>query len=456
MCSDASFQLDQLIRRCTPLLEQLGVGVLIADHNCVVRYVNPRYSAITGAQIDAIIGRPVQEVRPNDQFPIALKKNLPIYSGTTWDGSREYIIANYPLFINKRFSGGLCLVIDSTKFRRSALKSNRSIPQLRRIKGRVNESFSSRYTFKDILGRSESIAHTKKLAFKMAQSDSNVLITGESGTGKEMFTHAIHSASLRSGNPLVPVNCAAISPTLLESELFGYSEGAFTGARKGGKIGLVELADRGTLFLDEISDINIQQQAKLLRVLEEQRYMKVGGTSEKTIDIRVIACTNKDLETLALKNQFREDLFYRLSALQLHIPPLRERVEDIMILAKSFLGKISQASKKTISISDQACEYLRRYHYPGNVRELKHVIEYSSLMSSDTITPDNLPGKIVQGHRKSCDDDSEISPLKKSVRAYEARIINDALRKFGNTLEGKKRASQSLGISLATLYSKLN
>jgi PAS domain S-box-containing protein len=453
---DCSFELGELIRYSSSLLDPLNEGVLIADHNAVVRYVNPRYTAITGVEFDHIVGKPIRDVRPHALLPEVIKKNEPIEGVYRREGKVEYIVNISPLFINHRIVGGLSIVMDITKVKKMARELDKSISQLRRIKSSLRGFFPSRYTFKDILGESSSMTRAKEIAIKVAQSHSNVLISGESGTGKEMFAHAIHHESARAEKPFIPVNCAAISPSLVESELFGYSEGAFTGAKKGGKIGLLELANHGTVFLDEIGDMNVQQQAKILRVLEDKRFIKVGGTSEKELDVRVISCTNKDLESLTRKKLFREDLYYRLNAVQLNIPPLRERLKDIPVITNFLLEKLSQEGEKRIKISNEAIETLQLYPYPGNVRELKHIIEYCFLMSDDIITPEHLPARIVEGIRGHSESNREILPLEASVRTHEENMIRLALSRFGTTLEGKRKASRALGISLSTLYSKLS
>jgi PAS domain S-box-containing protein len=453
--ADFSFELGELIRYSSSLLDQLNEGVLIADHNCIVRYVNPRYTAITGVNFDTIVSKHIRDVRPHALLPGVVENKKSIEGVYRREGKVEYIVNISPIFINNKIVGGLSIVLDITKVKKMAKELDKSISQLRRMKSSLKGFFPARYTFSDILGKSSSIMQAKEIAIKVAQSDSNVLISGESGTGKEMFSHAIHHESSRRKNTFIPVNCAAISPSLLESELFGYSEGAFTGAKKGGKIGLLELANNGTVFLDEIGDMNVQQQAKILRVLEDKRFMKVGGTTEKELDIRVISSTNKDLESLTRKKLFREDLYYRLNALQLNIPPLRKRLDDIPVITNSLLDKLAQEGSKRIKISDEALELLQLYPYPGNVRELKHVIEYSFLMSDEIITPEHLPSRLVNGIRDNSESYHEILSLEDSLKAYEEKMIRIALSRFGTTLKGKRKASHALGISLSTLYSKL-
>ena len=453
--TDGPIKLRELIGFSSYLLDQLNEGILIADHNCIVCYVNPRYTKITGVAFDEIVGRPLLEVRPHALLPGVIKENRAVEGVYRKEGPIEYVVNISPLVINSQIVGGLSIVMDITTARKMARELDKSISKLRKIERSIKSIFPSRYTFQDILGKSSKIKTAIEVAARAAHSDSNVLIRGESGTGKEMLAHAIHKESERHGKPFIPVNCAAISPSLLESELFGYSEGAFTGAKKGGKIGLLELGNRGTVFLDEIGDMNTAQQAKILRVLDDKRFLRVGGTTEKEIDIRVISSTNKNLESLMGKGHFREDLFYRLNAVQITIPPLRERPGDIPVIASSFLEKFSIDGKKRLKISDQAMDTLQSYSWPGNVRELKHIIEYCILMSDDIITPSHLPTRLVAGSDDTIQKPSKIRPLKESTKVYQKRLIQLVIQSFGNSLEGKRKASQTLGISLSSLYQKL-
>lgn len=453
--TDGPTKLRELIGFSSYLLDQLNEGILIADRNCIVRYVNPRYTRITGVEFNEIVGRPLLEVRPHALLPEVIKKNQAIEGVYRKEGAVEYVVNISPLVINSKIVGGLSIVIDITTVRKMARDLDKSISKLKKIENSIRSIFPARYTFEDILGESSKIKSAIGIAIRAAHSNLNVLIRGESGTGKEMFAHAIHQESARQGKPFIPVNCAAISPLLLESELFGYSEGAFTGAKRGGKIGLLEVGNHGTIFFDEIGDMNADQQAKILRVLEDQRFLTVGGIAEKEIDIRIISSTNKDLESLMNRKIFREDLYYRLNAVQINIPSLRERVEDIPIIANSFLDKFSIEGKKKIRISDKAMDIFRNYSWPGNVRELKHVIEYCVLISDDVIKHNHLPSNLVDGG-DIFQETSEICSLKESMMVYQKRLIQQAIQSFGNNLEGKRKASRTLGISLSSLYQKLN
>ncbi|OAA84965.1 sigma-54 interaction domain-containing protein [Clostridium ljungdahlii] len=255
----------------------------------------------------------------------------------------------------------------------------------------TNKGLIARYDFNSIKTNSSSIKECIKLSNKVAKSDLTVLITGESGTGKELFAQSIHNASLRKNWPFVAINCAAVPESLLESELFGYESGAFTGARKEGKVGLFEQANMGTIFLDEIGDMPLTLQARLLRVLQERQVMRIGSDRLINVDIRVIAATNKNLLQMVEEGQFREDLFYRINVLPINIPPVRERKEDIISLIKYFMGR-----KKTIRLSDEVMEIFMNYSWPGNIREIQNVASYIKIMNDDNeVNIGDLPYYLV-------------------------------------------------------------
>jgi transcriptional regulator with PAS, ATPase and Fis domain len=287
---------------------------------------------------------------------------------------------------------------------------------------------------------------------KYAKTEGTILISGENGTGKEILAQGIHRNSSRRDKAFVPINIAAISPNLVESELFGYEEGTFTGALKGGKVGLFQIADGGTLFIDEIGDTPMEVQAKLLRTLQEKTVRRIGGIREISVDVRVIAATNKDLETMVSSGSFREDLFYRLSVFPVVLPPLRDRRADIIPLVESFLIQHKNDLKSDIGLSDDAKKMLIAYRWPGNIRELRNTIEFAvNMMENDTITSRNLPVRI----QASVDSDAKAERLSDMVRKFEKEEIAKLLNLHGHTLEGKKKVAEILGISLASLYSKI-
>ena len=290
----------------------------------------------------------------------------------------------------------------------------------------------------------------RKDVLKIADSPSTVLISGETGTGKEMFAKAIHYSSERKNAPFIPINCANIPDTLFESELFGYEEGAFTGARKGGKPGLFEIASGGTIFLDEIGELPLYLQSKLLRVLQEDTIHRLGSTNFTPVNVRVIAATNKDLEEMVKNSTFREDLYYRLNVIPMHIPPLKKRREDIEILALHFVEKYSNRLNKNIySISKEALSVLSSHNWPGNVRELENAIEYAvNMEEKNIIRLENLPNKF---RNESVDR----NPEKSSFAHLEYNLIKSILDRCGWDVKGKEKAAEELGISLRTLYRKL-
>lgn len=311
-------------------------------------------------------------------------------------------------------------------------------------------------TIDNIIGKSEVIEQLKSKIIKIADSNSTVLITGESGTGKELIARAIHSQSNRRDKPFIAINCGAIPDTLLESELFGYVKGAFTGADPRGKIGKFELANKGVIFLDEVGDMPIYLQVKLLRVLQERTLVRIGSNQQIPFDVRVITATNKDLKKLIMENEFREDLYYRMNVIPLEVPPLRQRIEDIQVLVTSTMEKYCGLFHKRIEgIDRQTMDTLISYPWPGNVRELENTIEFMINMADDfgMLTQDTLPRNVREYNNQpeKVSDDS-IRPL----RLVEQEHILKAIAFYGDNTKGKQVAAKQLGIGVATLYRKLN
>ncbi len=306
-------------------------------------------------------------------------------------------------------------------------------------------------TFSGIIGTSKEINEVKEKMRLIAPTDSTVLIRGETGTGKSIFARAIHEESPRRKNQFVSISCAAIPAPLLESELFGYEEGAFTGAKKGGKPGKFELAHGGTIFLDEIGDMPLDFQVKLLHVIENKSIARIGGVSFRDVDVRIIAATNRDLEDLIKEGKFREDLYYRINVIPFTLPVLRERKDDILLLMHHFLDYYGKRLNKKINgYKEEAREALLAYPWPGNVRELENAIEYAvNIESGFKISRNSLPDKISRYYSSS--DTSGIEDL----FSLERKAIKAALQKYGNSTWGKEKAASALGISRATLYRKL-
>ncbi|WIV11649.1 sigma 54-interacting transcriptional regulator [Proteiniborus sp. MB09-C3] len=301
-----------------------------------------------------------------------------------------------------------------------------------------------------IISKSSEMEIVKEKIRKIGNSSSSVLITGETGTGKEMVAKAIHYTSNRKSHPFVPINCANIPETIFESELFGYEEGAFTGAKKGGKLGLFEMANGGTIFLDEIGELPLHLQAKLLRVLQENTIQRLGSITSVPVDIRIITATNKDLEIMMNEKKFRDDLFYRLNVIHIYIPPLNKRSEDIEILTKHFVKKYSnKLNKEIFSVSNEAMDVLKSHSWLGNIRELENTIEYAiNMEDTNIIQKYNLPDRINSFADKIID-------IKDMVLEKEIDVIINALNKNGWDTKGKEKAAKELGISVRTLYRKL-
>jgi DNA-binding NtrC family response regulator len=304
-----------------------------------------------------------------------------------------------------------------------------------------------KYQFKNVIGRTPQMFQVYKTIAKVADTKSTVLLCGERGTGKELIARSIHYNSQRSNRPFIPVDCASLVETLIESELFGHVRGAFTGASSA-KRGLFEESDGGTLFLDEVGNLSLPMQSKLLRFLQEHEIKRVGGTESIKVDVRVIAATNQPLEPLVKSGKFREDLFDRLNVITITLPPLRERNEDVPLLASHFLQKFSEENHKTIShISPEALEILHQYSWPGNVRELEHTIERAVIFSTHPIIlPEDLPKKMSE-EIKGSEIPMHEKPL--SLKELEKKYI---LKVLQETRGNKKKASEILGIDRATLY----
>jgi transcriptional regulator with PAS, ATPase and Fis domain len=305
-----------------------------------------------------------------------------------------------------------------------------------------------------IVGQSDLIQNTRKLALQVSASDIPVLITGESGTGKETIAYYVHRNSKRAEGPFIQVNCAAIPSELIESELFGYEAGAFTGARSQGKLGKFELADNGTILLDEIGDMPLTMQAKLLRVLEEQELEHVGGTKTVKLDYRLIASTNKDLLEMIKNGAFREDLYYRISSFHIHAPSLRSIPEDIPAVARHLLSVLNlEMGTSVTEISDEAMALLKKYPWPGNVRELRNALETGLIMTKDNqVRPEHLPLRISGSGTMSEGLVRSRGSLRETLADVEKQVIVDTLRSVkGNRL----KAAKILGIHRSSLYEKM-
>lgn len=435
----------------------LGDGLLIADKQEIIQYVNPEYLRIVNMRAEDVLGQPIAKVRPGAILPTVIRTGISMSGVYRKVGTVEYVVDMAPIRVDGEIIGGVSVVKDIAEVRKLSAELRKTQNSLKELQGTMEDIFKAHYTFADLIGSSPSFRNVVALAERVAVSNSNILLHGESGTGKELMAQAIHNASLRKDGHFVAVNCAAIPAALIESEMFGYAEGSFTGSKKGGKIGLFQLADGGTLFLDEIGDMNPELQAKILRVLQEQKVRPVGELKEKKIDIRIIAATNQDPEKMIEKGRFRQDLYYRLSVIQLDIPSLRERKPDVIMLASHFAEQYNRAVPATFS--KEVKELLQGYDWPGNLRELKNVIEYACNMARDEqlISLHHMPERIRSTTKSSGDIvNKTMRLLDESIKEFEKETIKNAIRLYGDTLDGKRKACKALGISIATLYRKLS
>jgi PAS domain S-box-containing protein len=434
------------------LLELAYDGIVVVDNHGIITLISKAYADFLGISQKDAIGKHVTMVIENTRLPEVLK------TGKTEDAHLQSINGHYmiasriPLIKDGKIVGAIGKVLFRNIEELNAMhKRIVSLQQqLSLFKSKIGMGRYAKYSFSNILGKSDKILLAKTMAEKASMTDSTVLLIGESGTGKELFAHAIHQESARAAKTFIKINCAAIPAELLESELFGYEEGAFTGARKGGKIGKFELADGGTLFLDEIGDMPVNMQAKLLRVLQEKEIEKIGAQYSQAVDVRIIAATNQDLERLVDKGKVRADLFYRLNVVNIKIPALRERPEDIELLASYLLNKICNHLGKYIDdISPQALQMLKRHSWPGNVRELENALERAvNIIGKDgIISPQHLSeeinGKTAYG---------EIGPIKEFLEQAEKNAIEKAMQ----LSKGKKaKAARLLNISRSNLYERM-
>ena len=426
------------------VLETAHEGIFALDQKGYVKHCNKRAATLFNMTKRDLIGRHISKLMPGSPAIKVLEtgrgytENEEIFKV---DGGQHHFIVTV-----KPFSSGD--EIDGV------VVSFRDIEEAQKLVYNFNTR-TIKNTVDDIIGTSEKIMIAKKQALITARGNSTVLITGESGTGKEMFAKAIHYASARGDNPFITVNCGAIPENLLESELFGYEKGAFTGANEKGKVGKFELADGGTIFLDEIGDMPLHLQVKILHVLQNMRFEKVGGSRSIVVDVRVIAATNKDLEKMIEEGTFREDLYYRLSVIPLSIPPLRERKADIRMLMYHFLKKYNTfMNRKIEGFSDEVEELYMNYDWPGNVRELENAVEYGTNMAfGKVIDIEDVPVRILKKEEEIVKFKNMDKPLAEQVKLYEKEIITKKLQQHNGI---KEVVARELGLSRATLYRKLS
>ncbi|WP_353093719.1 sigma 54-interacting transcriptional regulator [Tissierella praeacuta] len=423
------------------------------------KIVKMNYEKLLGIKEEEVIGKYVEGIIENTRMHIVVKTGIKELRDVQRIQGHDMITNRIPIIKQGKVIGavGTVLFKDISEVKELAHQLLDLQSKINKYKGEIERIEGSKYSFDSIITQNPKMEYLKKVGSMAAETNSTVLITGESGTGKELFAHAIHRASYRKGEAFIAINCAAIPKDLLESELFGYDRGAFTGARKEGKVGKFELASGGTLFLDEIGDMPLEMQAKILRVLESKEFERVGGNKKIAFDARVIAATNENIEEAIRKGKFREDLYYRLNVITIEIPPLRDRIEDIESLSQnilSYLLKEMRLGEK--KIDKETIRIFKSYDWPGNVRELRNVLERAiNLSSGKIILPDHLPERLIDKAVYTMGD-GEINniPLLKDI-VVEAEI--EAIRKALILTKGNKSlAAEKLGIHRTALYKKID
>jgi len=426
------------------ILNCISDGVLTIDLDGRINYVNKAMQELLGYPDTEMIGKRCENfIRSNicATEDCALRRTL----------ARRERLSNYESFIENREGRRIPvnintdLLFDEAGSLIGIVEVFRDISQIKELKERL----ANVYRFDNIVTKNKRMKEIMDILPSVAQARTTVLIEGESGTGKELIAKAIHNNSNRKDKPFIAVNCAAIPETLIESELFGHVKGAFTGAHQD-RIGRFELANHGTIFLDEIADMSLSTQAKLLRVIQEEKFERVGGTKTITVDVHIIAATNKGLMKEVKKGRFREDLFYRISVFPVSLPPLRERREDIPLLISYFIEKFNKEMGKAIdNVAPQVMNVMLNYFYPGNIRELRNIVEHAFICSKDnTILPEHLPGELLREGERLNIAVGQTSSLDKLEKEWILRMLDETGWRYAET-------AKRLGISRTTLWRKV-
>ncbi|SHI40467.1 PAS domain S-box-containing protein [Dethiosulfatibacter aminovorans DSM 17477] len=445
------------------ILRMTDDGFIVVNKDGVVTDINDQYCDFLGIDKKKAIGGSIKNIISNSKMIDIVKNRYDeegvihkFVEGETKDKDNDFLLVSRSCVLdeNKDVVAGVAQV----KFRfdtlNSAKKLMKEYMELEFFKEEYNRINSERFCFDEIVGRNRQFLDMKKKAFKASRNTFPVLITGESGTGKEVFARAIHYNSDRKDKPMVGINCGAIPSELLESELFGYEEGSFSGAKRGGKDGKFIQAEGGTVFLDEIGDMPLNMQVKILRVLQENEVDKIGGKEPIPIDVRVIAATKRNLVEMVKEGSFREDLFYRLNVINIEMVPLRDRREDINLFSNYFLSRLNDEYKSFVTFSGEAKTCLQNYSWPGNIRELNNVIKSAYATCDEfVIQLTDLPSKLVTRHNVDKLICSDNKLLKCMMEEYESSVIKEYLK---NSNYNCMEAAEKLGIHRSLLYKKIN
>lgn len=456
---------DVFVRRLHQIFDPIDIPFIIVNKASEILMINEAFTEYLNFPRDQVIGRMVQEIDPNSRFPYVLKsKKAEIAYKHTFSNGHTAVVNRIPVLDDTGevvYGFGMVVFDDISKLKEALDKNKLLENKLSIYKKELKSIRGAKYSWESIIGHAPSMQDVKHMASRSAKTQSSVLIVGESGTGKELFAHAIHNDSLKAEGPFIKINCAAIPKDLLESELFGYDEGAFTGARKQGKIGKFELANGGTIFLDEIGDMPMNMQVKILRTLQEKEIERIGGHKTIPIDCRIIAATNKNLQEAIKNGEFREDLYYRLNVINIEVPPLRCRKEDMDVLTFKLMNKLSEQLGRYVNrISNEALEAFKAYNWPGNIRELENIIERAiNLADKECIEIQHLPSYLLEYQsvpKSNPENQSVHEPLLSLRNAVEevekATIIRTLKAVKGNKLQ----AAKLLEISRTSLYEKVD
>jgi len=436
------------------ILDDISDIVMINDLDTRIVYVNKAYEKILGVPQKKAIGKKLSDIEPN---ATAIKvMNRGIASHYIVEELKSVGISavgvSFPMFKEGILMGAVSIFNDLTQLNALSEELHRTQEISKYYQDQLEKRKLSP-SFSEYVCTNEKTREVLFLASKVAKTDSTILIRGESGVGKEVLARAICRESKRSAMPFIKVNCASIPENLLESELFGYDEGAFTGARKGGKLGKFELAKGGTIFLDEIGDMTFNMQAKILRVIQEKEFERVGGTKTLPLDVRIITATNRDLESMIADGTFRSDLYYRLNVIPLNLPSLRERKDDIIPLSRTILENLNKGCGESVTISPEVAILFQKYDWPGNIRELGNVLEHGNIVrSGDRIEIKDLPKYLLPYKLDIGNESFETFDLKTNIEILEKGLIKESLKR--NNFN-KSKAMDELGISRRNFYEKL-
>ena len=445
-------QLFMSLNQFIHVFDSLPIPMIIVDKDEKIQFLNASYADFLHKKKADVLGEGLINLIANSRMPIVMQTGK---AEIAWrhmfvDG-QEAIVHRIPIKEDDEIVGcfGMLLFNNLDELQKVAEQNKKLEDELKYYKNELRNIQGAKYSIDQIIGISREISETRASILKVGKSKSTVLIQGDSGTGKELVAHAIHNESPRTQFPFIRVNCAAIPDNLLESELFGYEEGAFTGAKKGGQIGKIELANKGTLFLDEIGDMPALMQTKILRVLQEKEIERIGGKKNITVDVRFIAATNKNLEQMVEKKLFREDLYYRLNILNITVPSLKDRKSDIPLLANFLLAGLCKELGIVKKLDEDVVKILEQYNWPGNVRELKNVLE-KMLINSDVnlITIEDVPLNIMQKVRIAFAN-TAIEGLDDEIEKFERALIKNVLKRTNRNI---KRSAEILKIPRPRLY----